>query len=571
MKKVADRLLNRNGTFYYLRRVPRDLVPIIGKQHIKVSLRTKSKAEAKKLRTIMDLETDAHFAQCKPLSSAPGEKASVPPPKLTVENLIEYVRSTVEAEDAKAAKAYAANPPHSLDQLEDMRAEAEMALHALADPDHPDRQQLVTAHKKPFLDWAGVDKGADMPPEFAEFVRRAIVELYRRKMDRYDDRHNHTFHDKLFAPEPPPSVTLKKLADTFLKEKEAEWALNGVSESRSDKVRAIVAVLLEIVGPDMPVGLIDDELVWKVRSSLARVPANRKKLYSDLPLEKAIARGEKEGRKLLSATTQGTYLDTFRDILKLGVRRKLIPFNPAEGAKPLKKNPLSQEERRLPFSADQLKGFFTGSFYQSCAPKVAEPYSKPDRDWRFWFPLIMLLSGARPNEIAQLKVSNVRLSPGKTRYLDLMAEGAGPDAIKVKTTSSRRRVPIHSELVRIGFLKFVETRRKADGAEALLFPTLKPNKYDNRAWYPVKRFREKFLPAEIKVGKRRSLYSLRHNVRDALRQINAPPEALRAIAGWSPGGKAASDHYGDPTNPDLYTSWVEGIAYPGLDLSFLHR
>jgi hypothetical protein len=72
------------------------------------------------------------------------------------------------------------------------------------------------------------------------------------------------------------------------------------------------------------------------------------------------------------------------------------------------------------------------------------------------------------------------------------------------------------------------------------------------------------------VGERQSLYSLRHNVRDALRAVNAPPEALLAIAGWAPGGKAISDSYGDPGNPDHYIKWVEEITYPELDLSFLY-
>ncbi|GAA4822370.1 hypothetical protein GCM10023232_19800 [Sphingosinicella ginsenosidimutans] len=126
-------------------------------------------------------------------------------------------------------------------------------------------------------------------------------------------------------------------------------------------------------------------------------------------------------------------------------------------------------------------------------------------------------------------------------------------------------------MIRAGFLKFVDTHRKADGTGASLFPTLKPDQYGNLARYPTKRLNETYLPAAIKVGERQSLYSLRHNVRDALRRIKAPPEALRAIAGWSPGGKSASDNYGDPTNPDLYRDWVEGIAYEGLDLSFLHH
>lgn len=572
MEKVAEtyRLQRRGTTWYYLRRVPSELVPIIGKPVIKLSLKTASRSEAKKLRTIKDLEWDARFEQAR--VGSPKQTGTKPrsSDELTQERLVRYIRKLVDTEDGDASKAFLAQPPDSLDQLQEIRGEAEWVLHALSNPDDPDRQVLISAQKQPFLDWAHAGKEAPLPPEFAELVRRALIEIYRRKIDRLDDRHDRAFHDPLFDPEPAPTVAFKELAQTYISEKGVDWALNGVSAKRSDKVRAIVAILQEIVGPETPVSTIDDAIVWKVRSRVARLPSNGTKHYPGVPLEIAIVRAEKDGRKPLSPTTQGFYLDTLRDILKLGVRRKFLLFNPAGDVKPLKKNPLAAGDRRHPFTPAQLKGFFQGAFYQRCAPGADEAYAKGDRDWRFWFPLIMLFSGARPNEIAQLRVTDVRRSSAKVHYLDLMDEGDGTDAIKVKTASSRRRIPIHSELARIGFLDFVAVRRKSGGATARLFPSLKPNKYGNLAWYPVKRFNETFLPAEIKVGDRQALYSIRHCVRDALRRVNAPQEALRAIAGWSPGGKSTSDHYGDPTDPDLYAKWVEGIAYPGLDLSFLH-
>jgi hypothetical protein len=140
----------------------------------------------------------------------------------------------------------------------------------------------------------------------------------------------------------------------------------------------------------------------------------------------------------------------------------------------------------------------------------------------------------------------------------------------VKNESSRRHIPLHDELIKCGLLEFVARIRHKGGEGADLFPTLKPNKYGNRAWYALKRLNEVFLPSAIKVSQDQSLYSLRHNVRDALRRVSAPPDALRAITGWSEGSKQASDHYGDPGNPDFYVTWVNAIAYDELDLSFLH-
>jgi len=51
--------------------------------------------------------------------------------------------------------------------------------------------------------------------------------------------------------------------------------------------------------------------------------------------------------------------------------------------------------------------------------------------------------------------------------------------------------------------------------------------------------------------------------------VKAPAETLLAVCGWSPSGKAVSDDYGDPGDPDLHAEAVAQISYPDLDLSFL--
>jgi hypothetical protein len=66
-------LQQRAGTWYYHRRVPNELVKIVGKTVIKRSLRTGNKAEAKRLRSISDVETDQWFAN---LSTTTGGKFS---------------------------------------------------------------------------------------------------------------------------------------------------------------------------------------------------------------------------------------------------------------------------------------------------------------------------------------------------------------------------------------------------------------------------------------------------------------------------------------------------------------
>jgi hypothetical protein len=63
IKPVSNpRLLRRSGVYYYRRRVPAHLVKRIGKSVVQVSLQTTTIKEAKRLRTLNDLEWDARFA-----------------------------------------------------------------------------------------------------------------------------------------------------------------------------------------------------------------------------------------------------------------------------------------------------------------------------------------------------------------------------------------------------------------------------------------------------------------------------------------------------------------------------
>lgn len=541
-------------------------MPIVGRQFIKRSLGTGDLKEAKRLRTIHDLDTDAQFAAAGQKTGAMAYQ-SPSAQMLPMGMLVEHIRSMVSSMDEQAATRLLQNPPADEEVLRDRKIDVEYELGILTNPADPRQNELVDMRARRLLDELGlVIPDLSIAAQFDEAVRRALIELCRRKLDRHEDRFDRLFHDNLFDPARRPAVSLRELADVYLGEKEEEYRLNDVSAKRMDKVRASVGTVCELIGDAFPVHEIDDDVVQRVRTMLGQLPSNRMKIYPQLTIAEAIEQSLADGKPSLSPATQAHYLDAFRDVLKVAVRKKYLPSNPAEDARPLKKDGVPASEKRLPWTDQQISDFFIGSFYRACTPGASEPYNKPDRDWRFWLPLVMLFSGARPNEICQLNTDDIRRTDAGTWYFSLSDERKGST---LKTYASRRRVPIHSELIKIGILAFVEARRKAgDGPQ--LFPGLNANKYGNLAWYPAKRFNETFLPAEISLGDRQSLYSLRHNVRDALRRAKAPSETLLAVTGWSPAGKAASDNYGDPGHPDIHAEYVEKISYPGLDLSFLH-
>lgn len=83
----------------------------------------------------------------------------------------------------------------------------------------------------------------------------------------------------------------------------------------------------------------------------------------------------------------------------------------------------------------------------------------------YWVPLLLYYTGARREELCKLQPEDVREEGGiPLIYIDFTRVG------RVKNDHSVRPVPLHSELIRLGFLDFVaECRRRK---YEVLFPEL---------------------------------------------------------------------------------------------------
>ena len=78
----------------------------------------------------------------------------------------------------------------------------------------------------------------------------------------------------------------------------------------------------------------------------------------------------------------------------------------------------------------------------------------------YWIPLLGLLTGARLSEIAQLKTSDISL---KNNVINL--RDRDPQQ-RLKTSSSERSIPIHSELLRLGFAAYI-AKQQVEGKDWL--------------------------------------------------------------------------------------------------------
>ena len=416
IKAVSEQhLLRRNGVYYYRRRVPLSLVEKIGKKVIQHSLDTSSFKEAKKRRTMYDLQWDARFEAYS--VSSPEDKAPVPTSaqnsSLSAMELIQLVRNYVERQDQAAKKRDAICHPITANERREMRIESEFEAQTLQARDDLHHQWIYQAGAEALKAAGKSLNDPDVPGEtLAELVRRGLLELNRRHRARLADDHGRSFFDQLFDPARPAMLTFGKLAEQHLRLIEEDGAVNALGAKGLDRQRATVALVREIVGDDTPVDAVDYDTCLHVRTILARLPANRTKLYGDLPLAQAIERAAKDGKPLLSPVTQDRYLVALRDLLDLAAKKRLIPVNPAEGLRPIKRDAISSSDKRKPFTLQQIADFFKSQYYAECA-KCEPPFAYDKAGWRFWLPLMCLFLGMRPNEAAQLHLARSEAHQGR--------------------------------------------------------------------------------------------------------------------------------------------------------------
>ncbi|HKY01493.1 MAG TPA: site-specific integrase [Burkholderiales bacterium] len=153
----------------------------------------------------------------------------------------------------------------------------------------------------------------------------------------------------------------------------------------------------------------------------------------------------------VSAGTVRKQFGALSAMLELAVNDALLPDNPARGLRLAAQ--AGNPQKRAPFSGAELRAIFSTPIY-----RIGERPHGGAGPAAYWLPLLALYTGARLGELGALQVKDLREESG-VKYLRLLTEHA-------RATHLIRRVPIHGDLLRLGFMQFVEMQRRS-GQHAL--------------------------------------------------------------------------------------------------------
>jgi integrase len=374
-----------------------------------------------------------------------------------------------------------------------------------AENDSSGRVEVVEEEAQALLAAEGVDlSGVQLQRFLARLLHTRVVAIKaalteRAEDGRYDPRSiqlQRPSSSSAAPPDPASLHTIGELAESYLKHQRETGAWKKGS-TEPDRVKGVER-FVEWLGADTPLSKVNPELCQGILE-----------VFRD--------------RKLVQ-TTQNKELRGLRALFSYGIKLEWMTRNPAKDLK-VKEPPA--REQRVPFAVDDLRVLLGASLSKAAiarpvgsaarGPKPVQVYM-PER---YWSPLLSLYAGLRAGEIVRLRADNFQ----PVDNVLCMSVEPEPDE-SLKTESSRRLVPVHSHLIELGLLAFVDEQRA--GGEQHLFPRVAQLRR------PVKALTTWFSRYRRSVGiddKRKTFHSMRHNFRQALSEADVQDSVVSDLMG----------------------------------------
>jgi integrase len=356
---------------------------------------------------------------------------------------------------------------------------------------------------------------------------RLILEKTQRSRKRYGETR---------YPEPLPIATPGRYLSVEIKDHLDDLERRGLRPSTISGQERVLRKLKLACG-DILVNEIEPKHILEFWDVLRWYPSNIAKTreFRHMNDTELLAYGKEinvEPPAPVTMETNRKHLCVFFNRL---LKMRVISHSPMDGFSPAADEMLDDDIGR-PFTEEELTTIFD--------PAVFLPWAGMSPH-RWWVPMLGLYTGARINELSQLKVNDVSqvgdtwcISIRKTVDADRKAQRLGRTRQKVKNKSSIRTIPLAQPLLDAGFLDYLEDARAT--GHPRLFPHLpagtnrKTGKF-NGGGYGVAmtgqfgRYLGKHCPTDKGVG----FHAFRHYFISELSDVGFSPILIASLSGHS--------------------------------------
>ena len=352
---------------------------------------------------------------------------------------------------------------------------------------------------------------------------------------------------------PAGKSSLSSNIDAFFERKRIEG--KSVKEIGSD--RTIAEDFVEIIG-DIDFSRVTKKEVSHYIDIQTKLPTNRKKSpkYRDSNIQQLVEMNlsDEETQSPQNINKKLTKLVAFGN---WGVRQGILSSNPFSG---MKFSVKKQSRSRNPFTADELRKILHPETYFQYTTKFEHPFM-PNRSTLqmpyYWIFLLGIFSGMRTNEMCQLRLIDIK----KVSNIWFMFVEDSEET-KVKTESAVRKVPVHPQLIQLGFVDYVSKLKRSK--KERLFWELKEER-DGYASKVSRHFNERFLPAVgVWVKYTKVLYCTRHTFINKLYSEKVDENVIRSLIGHEKG--FTMKHYGgEPFSPERLLEEISKVSYSKIN------
>lgn len=523
-----------NHTYYFRLRIPRDLKRWFPIADFRRSLKTKTFTSAQQLTRLWAGRTEVLFTKLRSGVMTEGQ----------ILQLVEdYIRAWLdETDEYRVAFGH---------QLVDCGTHTEPAIPYTEMIDNTVEDMYNGTYKRvrPYVKDFLSEQGIVIDLDSMEYKRllRDLSLAHIKALEIDSAREEGVFTDEYYlqsnknaklstpsipAPAKDCGVSFSELAETYIAEKTIKNEWKGKTETQNI---ARLKLLSDLLGADTPVKSLTRKDLITCLEGFKKIPSNRNKLiaYKDKTVHELIKINIPE-KALLSPSSIKHHMELLSTLFKFGVRSDFLDKNYAEGLAP-RITTKAADERQV-YDIDDLQKIVNCTYKKETVPS------------KKFIPTLAMYTGLRLEEACQLYKRDIENVEGVWCINVIASEDQA-----VKTQAGARRVPVHSKLIELGFLDYVDTVE-----HERLWPELNKGRdgYSDAygKWY--QRLNRGYITSNTK----KVFHSFRHTVVTQLVNNEVQDSTIKEIVGHSKEG-VTRDRYAKALPPAITKKAIETLDY----------
>lgn len=304
-------------------------------------------------------------------------------------------------------------------------------------------------------------------------------------------------------------ILLKQLYSDFLAHKTKE----GLSNKIKKDYNVYFSGVFHFLG-DVSIETISKTKLKECLSAYSNLPVRNRREYKGKSIAELIAISIPDDHKVSSKVVIEVK-KLLQGLFRFAVDKEYLTVSPAT-------------DLNIRFEKTAGRGSFSKT-QVSILLKGAEELAGV-HEWKQWIIRLAAYTGARAGELAQLRGEDIRCDEDSGLYYILITPKAG----RLKTPNAFRTVPLHSRLIELGFLNFINKDGRIFASNV--------NGQAISKWFPL--FATKCgIPNENDYGESLTFHSFRHSFITNLRASGANDTQVQQIVGHERTSAGLTDNY----------------------------